>query len=153
MKKRFFAALLAGILLASTPAFAVYKDEIAVSQDEVWKAVIEVMKPFGIRKQKADKKEITSKWIYDTVTRSGGVFKSIAREEYDRRYRFKIKLNDRVGDTTVEIRGVFQQRRTGLNEAAAWRLFRVKADDLDVEREFFMKILKQIGNTRRAAGA
>lgn len=145
---RMTVALIFLFLAMTSSCWAIYSDEIAVSQDEVWKAAVEAFKPYGLRKADAKKKQIETKWIYDNVLRSGGLLKRIAKEEYERRYRMKIKIADRAGDTKVEIRGVFQQRHQSLNPQISWTLIRPRADDLDVERDFFMKILSRIEKNR-----
>ncbi len=147
----FLMALLGTALLLPSPAHARYSDEIAVSQDEVWKAALEALKPFGIRKTNESKKRIETKWIYDSVVRKNRLLKNIPRQKYERRYRMRIQLKDRAGDTVVEIKGVYQQRFPGRVQVS-WRLVEPNADDLDIEQEFFMKILNQLGNTRNEAG-
>ncbi len=153
--RKITAAFLVLTLFAANPApaLAVYKDEIAVSRDEVWKAVNEVLGKKGLRKSNEKKMTIESRWIVDTIRRRAKlpVLDKLSHEEYERRYRFKISLRDRVGDTEIVIKSVFQVRHINANEAGAWQLIKPTADDLDVEREFFMKILKKIGDARKAA--
>ncbi len=146
----FFA--LAGLVLLLTVApknsFARYSDEIAVSQDEVWKAVQTALKPFGIRKINENKKTIETDWVQDRVRRSNRLLKNIPKQMYDRRYRMKVRLRDRAGDTMIEITGVFQQR-IGTRIQDPWELIKPTGDDLDIEQDFFMKILNQLSNDRR----
>lgn len=149
MKKRSAALAIALFLFAAhPPAWAVYKDEIAVSQDEVWKAVLDTFKPLGIRKTDEQKKELETKWITDKVVKSSGLLKRIAKEEYVRRYRFKVRLHDRSGDTAVEIRGIFQQKHANAGSQVSWSLIKPTLEDLDVERDYFMKILATLGRNR-----
>ena len=155
MKKIFFAGFLALALLASAPvpAWAIYKDEIAVSHDEVWKSIGGLLGKKSIRKSDPKKGTLESRWFYDVIRRSGSlpVLEQLSHQQYNRRYRYKISLKDRSGDTVVEIRCIYQIRNINANAAGAWHLIKPSADDLDIERDFFMKILKKIGDTRKAA--
>lgn len=142
--------MLAAFLLVSRPVYAVYTDEIAISMDEVWPAAKESFKASGLKKVNEEKKTFETKWTYDTVTQSVGPLKSFTKDELDRRYRYKVAITERFGDTLVTVKAVFQKRRRGLIQYT-WRLSKATADDLDVERDAFMKILAQIERTRNEA--
>ena len=64
--KNLAALFLAGLLIYSRPVFALYSDEIAVSQDEVWSAAKEALKPFRLKKIDENKKTFETHWTYDT---------------------------------------------------------------------------------------
>lgn len=147
--KKVFLFLLAAVLLSERLAFAVYKDEIAVSLDEVWPAAKEALKYSGLKKVNDSKKTFETKWTQDTVEQSNGLLKSYIKDEYDRRYRYKVSVADRYGDTEVTVKAVVQKKRKGLVQYT-WRLVKPTADDLDVERDAFMKILAQIEKIRAA---
>ena len=125
-------------------AWAVYKDEVAVSQDEVWKAAVAAFKSYGFRKVDEKKMKIETKWIYDTVTRSNPLLKNVTKEKYERRYRMKIQFRDRAGDTVVEVNGVFQQRPSGHGPQVSWTWVKPRLEDLDIEQDDFMKILSEM---------
>lgn len=146
---RFFVFFLLAFFLSISQAYALYTDEIAVSADEVWPAAQEAFKFARLKKVNEAKRTFETKWIQDKVTQSIGPLKSFTKDEFDRRYRYKVSIQDRYGDTLVEIRAVFQKRRRGLVQYS-WRLSKATADDLDVEREAFMRILGEIEKKRAA---
>ncbi len=148
--KKLALILLAGVLISAPSGFALYSDEIAVSLDEVWPATKEALRPFRLKKIDENKKTFETNWTYDTVKESSGLLKNYIHDEFDRRYRYKVSMTDRYGDTHVVIKAVFQKRRRGL-EQYSWRLVKGRADDLDVERDAFMKILKQMQKQRSEA--
>jgi hypothetical protein len=140
-------AFLFALIFCPEGAWARYTDEIAVSRDEVWKAAFEALKPFGLRKADEKKMILETKWIHDTVKRRNKLLLNMPSQEYDRRYRVKVLLKDRAGDTLVEVKGVFQQRYPN-HEQKTWETIQPKADDLDLEQEMFMKILNQLSRHR-----
>jgi hypothetical protein len=142
---------MAVVLLTAFPGllWATYTDEIAVSQDEVWPAVLQVVKAHGMRKSNEKKKTAETQWMYDRVVRSRGPLKKAGvKQEYERRYRLKIKLQDRVGDTVVEVRGVFFEKPVSPTPVISWRKVKPERDDLNKERDFFMDILRQLEKNR-----
>jgi hypothetical protein len=139
-----FVLFLTGFMQSAS---ARYADEIAVSQDEVWKAAKEALKPFGLRKVDEGKHTLETNWIHDKVKRRNRLLKNIPNLEYDRRYRMKIKFQDRAGDTLVEINGVFQQRYPH-HEQKTWQTVKPEIEDMDLEQEIFMKILNQLAHSR-----
>lgn len=149
--KKTVLILLAALFAFARPVLAVYTDEIAISADEVWPAAKEALKYSGVKKVNEEKKTFETKWTQDTVRQSSGLLKSYVKDEYDRRYRYKVAITDRYGDTVVTVKAVFQKKRKGLQQYS-WRLVKPTADDLDVEQDAFMKILAQIEKTRAQAG-
>lgn len=149
MRKTIYFALMA-IFLFTRPGYALYTDEIAISIDEVWPAAKEGLKYAGLKKINEEKKTFETKWTYDTVTQSVGPLKNFTKDELERRYRYKVSITERYGDTLVTVKAVFQKKRKGLIQYS-WRLVKPSADDLDVERDAFMKILTQIEKTRNSA--
>lgn len=147
MKKTFLLLFLLAAVLGQGTASARYSDEIAVSVDEVWKAAKNALGPIGLRKVDDKNFYLETKWIVDRIKRRNKLLLDMPSQEYDRRYRMKIQLKDRSGDTAIEIKGVFQQKNPNI-EQKTWSVVLPKADDLDVEQEIFMKILNELAKSR-----
>ena len=119
-----------------------YSDEISAPVEEVWQAVQETLKPYGMKKIDPQKNEIESRWIQDRVKRSRGILKAVASQIYTRRYRLKIRLKPLAHLTGVEVRGRFEERPLDSPPSGKWRRYKLQAVDYDIERDFFMQILK-----------
>ena len=125
-----------------------YSDQIQVKADELWKAAYTAIQPYGIWKSNEKKKTIQSRWIEDQVVRSNGILKNVTSQKVQRRYRLKVHLIE-IGDTVLlDVKGLFQNKEFGTALASPWFNVSPKDKEYDVERDFFMKILKQLEANR-----
>ena len=146
MTKRKKIGILLGLFLISVLHSASYTDRIAVKADEAWPAVLQVLQPYGIQKQKP-MTEAQTNWIEDEVKRSRGVLKKFFSANYSRRYRIDVALAEDLYETDIRIRGVFQERSADA-AMGPWRPTKMQRQDYEVEHEFFNKILHQIEANR-----
>lgn len=140
--------IFAGLLSIENFLFA-YSDEISAPLEEVWQGVQEAMKPYGIKKMDRDKNEIQSRWIEDRVKRSRGLLKRVASQLYARRYRLKVRLKPLAHLTAVNVRGTFEERPLDSAPAVHWRSYKLQSSDYEVERDFFMQLLKTLQSRRQ----
>ncbi len=154
MKKKIWKilpVLFAGLLAGGESFLFAYSDEISAPLEEVWQGVQETLKPYGIKNMNRDQGEIQSRWIQDRVKRSRGLLRKIASQIYARRYRLKVRLKPAAYLTTIEIRGTFEERPLDSPPAAQWRNYELQPVDYDVERDFFMQLLKTLEGRRQNA--
>ena len=129
-----------------------YTDQITVKAEEAWTAALDVVKPYGLHKTDAKKKLIETDWVHDTVVRKGKwLFKGVFSKTYERRYRLSLRIMQRDYDTEIEVRGNFQERPKEVqSNLFMWQKVKPDADDLDVERAVFMRILSRLELARTA---
>ena len=133
-------------------ARAFYSDEISASPDEVWRGVEKAMKPYGIRKSDFKKRRSESDWKEDQYVKSGkGLLHSIGSSVVRRRYRFQVRLEENSFKTLVKIKGSFQEKPLDVPPGILWKPVKPDTDDLELERNFFMKILAELESLRRVS--
>ena len=147
MKKIFIFGLFL-YLFSTGAAFAVFSDKVMAPPDEVWKAVVGAIKPYGTRKADAKRKKTETRWAYDSVVRSRGLLKKVAKKTYQRRSRMKIDVQDDVGDSILRVEGIFQES-SGDSAVLNWRNVKPQDSDYDLEERMFMTILRQMEKNRR----
>ena len=124
--------------------------EIGLMPDAIWQALQDLGKDCGIKHQDRKKMEFETWWIEDIVRRSRGMTKGILFQEYQRRYRIKIKLTEKKYTTFISIKGIFQERPREGNPNASWRKVKPESVDYAAERDFFQKLLQQLAKNHAA---
>ncbi|OGW79060.1 MAG: hypothetical protein A2Z83_02245 [Omnitrophica bacterium GWA2_52_8] len=143
-------AMLASACCVKCPAASAYTDEIGLMPDAIWQALQDLGKDCGIKHQDRKKMEFETWWIEDIVRRSRGMTKGILFQEYQRRYRIKIKLTEKKYTTFISIKGIFQERPREGNPNASWRKVKPESVDYAAERDFFQKLLQQLAKNHAA---
>lgn len=138
------------------PRLEAYTDEIQASTEEIWKAVEDVLKPYGIRKVSVEEKRIETKWIQDRVLRSRRVLPIGSKREikqlFDRRYRILVQLDERPSSTQIAVKGRFQIKSPENIPQLHWNtVLKPQLVDYEVEREMFYKILRRVEDSRRGS--
>lgn len=150
----FFMALFFFSLAASSPAFAVFEDEVDASPDEIFLASEQVIqRDYGVYKANAGKKRVESKWNQDIVKRSRGMFKNILKQGVYRRYKLRADVKMKEKMPVLQIKGTFQERSTGTDANIPWNSVKMVSADHRLERELFFKILTQLEDNRKIASA
>lgn len=137
------------IFMGAATAGHAYTEEVGLKIDQVWPAVKATFESTGISKADDSKKVLRTKWIYDQVVRRGKYLKDIISQKYDRRYRLKVTLTENYYFTKIEIRGAFQERSLSVAPETPWRSVKPKNADLEVERAYFFRILKQLERMKK----
>lgn len=151
----FFCLLLSLVILSPQKLWA-YTDVILIAPDELWKAIEEVMKPYGIKKMDSKKYSIQSKWVEDQVERKRPVIPILktniaVTQTSDRRYRIKISLEKVDLGTQIRIQGEFQEKLQLMDghPQNPWKKVKPQMADYNIERDFFYKILRQLEKAQK----
>ena len=146
MKSRFLVLFSLLFLLGAPQSFSAYVDEVGVGVEEAFQAAQDALKDHGIYKIREEKYEVESKWIEDRVVRkSRGLLAGMAKKNYLRRYRIKIRIVE-VNEVSVriEIRGSFQQKPIGNAPGSPWKTVRNQPEDFNLEKDFFHRVMRQM---------
>lgn len=143
MRRFWCSALALGFWLFVGFDLLAYTDNIAAPKEEVWAAAVEVLRPYGIRAQNAEKGILESGWIVGESMRTkklGGMIK----KKYLRQTRLRISIQPRAFQTTLTVKASFRYRAKDASPRAPWRFLTPSASDKQIEYEFFKKILRRL---------
>ncbi len=126
-----------------------YHEEIGAGSEEVFKAALQALEPYGIRKQNAEKLTIETNWVEGSSDRTTSLYFTKIEKTLLRRTKFKVSFKSWPRYTEVDIRAEYQFKPLSSSERAPWRKMKPAFDDYSQERELFRKILSQIEYNRR----
>ena len=145
LKLTLITLVFSGLVVGLSVNAHAYSEEIGLSIDKVSPAVKAVAQAYsGIAKSKDEGRWIETKWKEDYVVRKSKILKNIISAKYKRRHKLRIKLTPNLSFTKIEISGFYQQKKPDVAPSIPWQTIKPKLDDLDLERELFFKILKQL---------
>ncbi len=149
----YFLFFFTAVFAKSLPVLATMQDEVlGISKAEVFQAATDVANSFSaVHKKKPEKGYLETQWKEDSVRRSRGMFKKILYQQYQRRTRLKINIDEIKGGVSLKVKGVFQDRPEGAGGNVPWKTVRMDAQDHRLEREIFFKILTRIQEIHQAA--
>ena len=136
----------------SASAFA-YTDRIDASAQEIFNAAQECFGKEGVLKSDAEKKSLTTKWIYTRIRRSRRRrFVPIhLQENVDLRYQLKIDIQDGKNYSDISIQGWFQEKATDAAPQQTWENSPSAKELYFKERESFFKILNALETRKKSA--